>query len=589
MDSKRVERRLSAIMSADAVGYTRLMADDDAATLATLNAYRGVMGPLVERHRGRVVDAVGDNLLAEFSSVIEAVTCAVEIQRELAERNGSLSPERRMPFRIGINLGDVIHEGERIYGDGVNVAARVEGLAEPGGVCLSGSAFDQVEGKLDLTWDDLGEHTVKNLPKPVRVHRVKLGAVEAPPVGAGAPEEEGRPSIAVLPFISIASDKENEVFADGMTEDLITLLSYIPGFFVIARTSSFGYKGQSPDVRQVGRQLGVRYVVEGSVRKLGKRIRVTVQLIEAASGRHLWAEKYDRPLEEIFDLQDEVTGGIGAQLQPQLERAEVERARHLPPEKLDAWALYHRAWHSYLSTLTPESCDASLKLCEEALALYPEYAHAHSMRGTLLADRVIFGWSENEEADTREAFSEGRRALELAPDDAEVLHHWGNINAELGELQTGISALQRSLELNPNNAHVHAFLGIVIAFSGDISEGVRKMEHAFRLSPRDRYRYLWHSWLAMAYTLQNRFEEALGEIRRSLDLHDAFQMTWLELAHVLTKRGEHQQAREALERLHELDPEISADRLMTPYRRMLGPFEDAIAERLSLLREAGFR
>ncbi|MFQ6078772.1 MAG: adenylate/guanylate cyclase domain-containing protein, partial [Thermodesulfobacteriota bacterium] len=350
-----MERKLTAILSADVKGYSRLMGEDEVATIRTLTAYREVMAALIQKHRGRVVDSPGDNLLAEFASVVDAVECAVEVQQELKARNAELPPDRRMEFRIGINLGDVVVEGERIYGDGVNIAARLEGLAEGGGICISGTAYDQVEGKLSLGYEYLGEHAVKNIKKPVRVYRVEPEPVAlgvgmraeeelVPPEKPGALELPDKPSIAVLPFLNMSGDPEQEYFSDGITEDLITDLSKVSGLFVIARNSAFTYKGKSAKVEQVGRELGVRYVVEGSVRRAGDRVRITAQLVDAETGYHLWTERYDRDLKDIFDLQDEVTQKIVAALKVKLTRRELELLERKYTDNPEAYDCYLRGW-----------------------------------------------------------------------------------------------------------------------------------------------------------------------------------------------------------------------------------------------------
>jgi len=319
MEPTRVERKLTAILSADVKGYSRLMGEDEVATIRTLTAYRELMASLIQQHRGRVVDTPGDNLLAEFRSVVDAVTCAVEVQRELAQRNAELPDQRKMEFRMGINLGDVVIEGERIYGDGVNIAARVEGLADGGGICISGKVHDEIKSKLALGYEPLGEHTVKNIAEPVRVYRINLEKPATKPF-----DLPDKPSIAVLPFGNLSGDPEQEYFSDGITEDIITALSRIRQFFVIARNSTFAYKGTSPDVRRVAKDLGVRYVLEGSVRKAASRVRISAQLIEGTTGKHLWAERYDRGLEDVFAVQDEITQTVVGTIEPEARAGEGE-------------------------------------------------------------------------------------------------------------------------------------------------------------------------------------------------------------------------------------------------------------------------
>jgi TolB-like protein/class 3 adenylate cyclase len=420
VDAHAVERKLAAILSADVEGYSRLMGDDEVATVRTITAYREIMASFIHRHRGRVVDSPGDNLMAEFASVVDAMECAVEIQKELTARNAELPPPRRMQFRIGINLGDVIVEGDRIYGDGVNIAARVQALAEGGGICLSGAAYEHVETKLPLTYEFLGEHAVKNIAKAVRVYRVRpeAGARPVPqgplrkgqrsrwhkvavslvaglllvaggvvawrlymaPTGSTALELPDRPSIAVLPFANLSGDPAQGYFSDGMTEDLITGLSKVSGLFVIARNSIVPYKGKAVRPEQVSRELGVRYVLEGSVRKAGNRVRITAQLIDASSGYHLWAERYDRELKDIFAVQDEVTQKIVRALAVKLTDREQGRLGRAPTGSLEAYDYVLRAWEQVRRT-TPEDNAEARRLFARALELDPEYAKAYSGLG----------------------------------------------------------------------------------------------------------------------------------------------------------------------------------------------------------------
>jgi TolB-like protein/class 3 adenylate cyclase len=390
------KRRLVAILAADAAGYSRLMAADEADTLARLRQIRTrIMEPAIARGGGRIVGSAGDSLLVEFASALSAVECAVEIQDQLAVANAELPAEARMEFRIGINLGDVIAEDDTIYGDGVNVAARIEKLARPGTVCISRSVHDQVRGKLPFVLSDLGEHRVHNIPEPIHIHRVewaKSAAGSAPSLSrSGSLPLPDKPSIAVLPFQNMSGDKDQDFFGDGISEDLITALSKLRWLFVIARNSTFAYKDKSPDVRQVARELGVHYVLEGSVRRAGERIRVTAQLIDAASGAHVWAERYDRAAADIFAVQDEITESVVGSLEPQLYAAENLRLQKRPPESLDAWGCVMRAM-PYLGTWTARENEAGVKLLERALAIDPEYGRAPACSAGFTVPGRILAW-----------------------------------------------------------------------------------------------------------------------------------------------------------------------------------------------------
>ena len=425
-----MERRLAAIFAADVVGYSRLIRSDEEGTLAALKAVRAdVMNPLIAKHGGRVVKLMGDGMLAEFASVVDAVRAAVESQQAVAERNGSRSEDKRIVFRVGINMGDVVIEGDDIYGDGVNVAARLEGLAKPGGICVSGNVYEEVRDRTDLSFEDLGEREVKNINRPVRVWQwvadgaagaaVTANAITADATKAGeAIPLPDKASIAVLPLDSLSDSRDYEYLADGMTEDIITLLARIPSFFVIARNSSFSYKGKQRDIRQVGRELGVRYVVEGSLRPVGDRLRVTIQLIETATGNHIWAERFDRTAADLFEVQDEITNAIVARLEPELTRAEFELIRRRPPADMDAWDYYRQArgilsmkgWHE--STFSEGA-----ELYRKAIALDPEFAPARAGLALLLAIGHLIGYV----AEPDEALTEADQALALDSDSSEVL------------------------------------------------------------------------------------------------------------------------------------------------------------------------
>jgi TolB-like protein len=415
-----MERRLAAILAADVVGYTRLMGADESGTLQRLKAQReDVLEPLIAAHRGRIVKLMGDGLLVEFGSIVDAVVCAVAWQEAVAEKEADRAEATRLRFRIGINLGDVIVDGDDIYGDGVNVAARLEGLAEPAGICLSGDAFRQVRGKTEAQFEDLGEREVKNVAEPLRVYRI---AGDGPTAASVPPTAEtlalpDKPSIAILPFTNMSGDPEQEYFADGVSEDIITALSRIRWFFVIARNSSFAYKGQATDVKQVAQELGIRYVLEGSVRKGGNRVRITAQLADGTTGNQVWARRYDRELADIFDLQDEITETIVGAIEPELGKAERERAKSKRPDNLDAWDLYQRGM-SHLYRYTKVDLAEAQGLFRSAVELDPNQGPAYSGLAEAYYYEVVYGFADSV-ADNRErAIEPARRAVALDAEDA---------------------------------------------------------------------------------------------------------------------------------------------------------------------------
>ena len=445
MTSGRVERRLAAVLAADVAGYSRLMGADEVGTLEALKAIRReIVDPVIAEHKGRIVKTTGDGMLVEFASAVDAVTCAVAVQQRMAGRSGQIA------FRIGINIGDIISDESDIFGDGVNVAARVENECAPGGVCLSGSAFEQVRGKTEFEFDDLGERALKNIERPVRLYAARIGHV------AKATIEEGnrplplpdKPSIAVLPFQNMSGDPEQEYFADGIVEDITTALSRFRSLFVIARNSSFTYKGKAVDIKQVGRELGVRYVLEGSVRKGGGRIRITGQLIEAATNTHLWADRFDGTAEDIFDLQDKVTSQVVGAIAPALLRAETDRSSLKRPDNLAAYDLYLRAL-SEINKYSP----VALRLCYQAIDIEPTYAVVHAFAAFCYAQLYIAGALEDREKECAEGLRLAERALFLANDDAEVFARTAVAFTNLGGQQDrAIELINRALTINPNYA-----------------------------------------------------------------------------------------------------------------------------------------
>jgi adenylate cyclase len=519
-----VERRLAAIFSADVKGYSRLMGEDEVATVRTLTSYREVMSTLIEQHRGRVVDSPGDNLLAEFASVVDALAGAVAIQRTLQERNAELPPLRRMEFRIGINLGDVIVEGERIYGDGVNIAARLESLAEAGGICISGTVYDQVETKLALPYEYLGEQSVKNIVKPVRAYRVRLeeigSGVETPRPGVSTvpPEKTqalplpDKPSIAVLPFLNMSSDPEQEYFSDGMTEDLITDLSKLSGLFVISRNSVLSYKGRAVKPEQVSKELGVRYLLEGSIRKAGSRVRITAQLIDATTGYHAWAERYDRNLEDIFALQDEVTQRIIAALEVKLTEGEQTRLGRPLTTNLEAYDYYLRGFDLY-EHATREANSRAQQLFANAVALDPRFATAHACLGWTYFSEWSLGWSQDSHT-LDLALASAQRAIAEDPQLSNGHRLLGIVHLWMKQYDSAITEVERALTLDPNYADTYCALGEVLNFSGRPEETPALVEKAIRLNP---YHPTWYLWaLGHAYYLLKRYDEAIATFKRAL-------------------------------------------------------------------------
>jgi len=507
-----VQRRLAAILAADVVGYTRLMGADETGTLRRLTELRQqVLEPLIAEHHGRVVKLMGDGLLVEFASVVDALTCAVGWQNAVAEREAETDEDRRLQFRIGINIGDIIVEGDDIYGDGVNIAARLEGLAEPGGVCMSRTVVNHVKGKVELDFEDMGEQQVKNISEPIRVYRVvsdtlAVQTARSPSTVLPLPD---KPSIAVMPFQNMSGDAEQEYFADGIVEDIITALSRFHGLFVIARNSSFAYKGRPVDVKQAGQELGVRYVLEGSVRKSGKRVRITGQLIDAGTGTHIWADHFDGGLEDVFDLQDEVTATVVGAIAPKLERAEIERSRRKPTENLGAYDYFLRGM-SAMHLLSREGSDEALAHFGQAIQLDSGFAAAHGMAARCYAMRKMAHWMKDGEQERVEAERLARRAVELGPDDEVALCTAAfALNDFASEFAVADALTERALALNPNLAWAWLFSGWVKVSLGDTELAIERLERAMRLSPQDPQIYSMQSAIACAHFVASRYTEAL--------------------------------------------------------------------------------
>jgi adenylate cyclase len=552
MTEQGFKRKLAAILSADVEGYSRLMGDDEEATILTLTSYRKVMTALIQQHGGRVVDSPGDNLLAEFASAVDAVQGAVAIQRELKTRNAALPPHRQMEYRVGINVGDVLVEGERIYGDGVNIAARLESLADGGGICISGTAYDQVKNKLSLGYEYQGEQTVKNITDPVRVY--KIGRESETAISPMSEEQAvmhpvpEKPSLAVLPFINMSRDPEQEYFSDGMTEDIITALSRIRWFFIIARNSTFAYKGRAVDVRKVAKELGVRYVLEGSVRKAGSRVRVTAQLIDGDTGKHVWANRYDREFDDVFSVQDELTETIVGALDPELGKAERERAKAKRPENLDAWDVYQRGlWHLY--HYTKEDIVKAQQLFRQATLLDPNLGAAFSGLAEAYYFSLVYGHSDAPEYDREEALSAARTAVELDGEDAVAHCTLGRIYYVRREHDPAIAELQTALELNPSLAWAHYGVGAALVFSGRAREALPFLQAAMKLSPRDPNMGSFLVRMADAYLFMHNYDEAITWARKALR-QSGFQ--WSRYSVLLSALGHLGRIEEANRALREL-------------------------------------
>jgi adenylate cyclase len=598
MAEEGFKRKLAAILSADVEGYSRLMDDDEEATVRTLKTYRSAINDLVQQYRGRIVDSPGDNILAEFTSVVDAVNCAVEIQRDLAERNTELAYNRQMQFRIGVNLGDVIEDDDNIYGDGVNIAARVESLAEAGGICISGRAYDQVLNKLGLEYENLGEHEVKNISVPIRVYRVlshpgaaahrvvqakeTLGrrwrnitifaalavviigglaywqfymrqpAMEPASVEKLAFPLPDKPSIAVLAFDNLSGDPEQEYFSDGLSEEIINALSKSDRLFVIARNSSFTYKDKPVNVKQISRELGVRYVLEGSVRKSEDRVRITAQLIDATTGHHLWSERYDRDLKDIFAVQDEITMKIITALQVKLTEGEQMRMWAKGFKRLDVF-LKSMEMLSLWRKGTHESVSRAGQVAQELIDMAPELAIGYIHLGWYHYALARGGVSPRE--NLKKAYGFALKAISL--DESEGMSHalLGRVYTRMRQHEKGIAAGKRAIKFNPNGAEVHSHLGWTLIFAGRPDEAIEYFNKAIRLNPFPPFEY--HEGMGFAYLIKENYEKAIAEFNKALQLAPMFASIHVKLSMAYSLLGQGEEARASAEKALELAPILS--------------------------------
>jgi adenylate cyclase len=576
MAQQSLQRKLAAILSADVKGYSRLMGEDEVATIRTLTAYREVMTQLIEQHRGRVVDSPGDNMLAEFTSVLDAVQAAVTVQKQLQELNSTLPDSRKMEFRIGINVGDVIVEGDRIYGDGVNIAARLESLAEPGGVCISGAVYDQVENKLldfALKYESLGEQAVKNIAKPVTAYRICLnqkptdhGNEVASPLRTTLSKPSSaltlpdKPSIAVLPFANLSGDVEQEYFSDGITEDLITDLSKLSGLFVISRNSVFLYKGKAAKPDQIGQDLGVRYMLEGSVRKAANCVRITAQLVDVTTGYQLWADRYDRELQDIFAVQDEVTRKIVSALEVKLTTSERKRLGRPSTSNLDAYEYFLRGLESYYSRRTQETNLQARGFFAQAITLDPQFAAAHAWLGRTHVVEWLCQWTDDwQTLERAETSAQQAIALEAAQPTAHATLAYVYIAKR--QYEQAIVAAEKAVDLDPNDPDACLTLSEVLCYGGErLPEALGLVQKAMRLNPHYPVSYL--SALALAYYFLGRQEEAVMTLQRALVRDPDHEVAHFFLAILYREEGKIEAARAELQACAELTPQDSLENVI---------------------------
>jgi adenylate cyclase len=577
--AESVERRLAAVLAADVAGYSRLMGLDEEGTLARLKAVRkSLIDPTIAKHRGRIVKTTGDGMLTEFASAVDAVRGAVEIQRVMAEQNAAVPQDERIELRIGIHVGDIIFDDSDIFGDGVNIAARLEGIAHPGGICVSDDAHRQIRGKVDLIFDDMGPQALKNIAEPMRAWRCQIDAaalaapkkssIEAIQPHAIQPHAiTTKPSIAVLPFSCLSGDRELEFLTEALSEDLITMLARIPGFLVIARQSAFIYQGRSVDRRQIGRELGVRYIIEGSLRSVGQQLRVGAQLIDAASGAQIWADRFDGKADDVFELQDQIVRAIASRIEPELVRAEVALIRRRRGAKADAnpdaWSCFRQgAGLISLQGWSEETLTQATALLRQAAALDPDFALARAQLALFLSLGARLGLVADGAAAVTEARAEAERAVAIDHDASEVLGYAGCALAELGDVQRGSEILERAIENDPSNAQAWVALGSSLIFLEKSTDaGLEKLRHGMRLSPRDHRLGFWGTFYALALARHRRLKEAHEEIRAACRHDPQFYVARIVLAFTAALLGSKDEAIAALREARRLRSRLSLEEI----------------------------
>ncbi len=566
MAPENLKRKLTTILSADVKGYSRLMGEDEEGIVRTLKSHLEVIYGLIQHHRGRVVSTGGDSVLAEFGSVVDAVRCAVGMQGEIKERNKEVAEDRRLEFRIGVNLGDVVEEGDTILGDGVNIAARVQSLAEAGGISITGTVYDQIENKLHLRYDYLGEQQVKNISKPVRVYRVLMGPKADLPEASEARDLPEKPSIGVLPFVNMTGDPGQEYFSDGITEEIITGLSKVPGLIVIARNSTFSYKGKSVKVQQVGQELRVRYVLEGSVRRAGDQVRITVQLVDATTGHHLWAERYDRSLKDIFAIQDEITVNIMRAMQ--LELIEGKQACEWikrGSQKIEAYEKGMKGMELF-RLFSPEGNIQAKKIFEECIALDSDYPGPYVMLAWTHLTAVYNGWSKSPEESITQALELAQRAIALDSSQADAFSLLGNIYLLTHQYEKAITEGERAVALNPNGADSHVWLAMILTSSGKPEDAIELIYKAIRLNPFPPNWYFMS--LGNAFFLLGEFNQAVEAYKKALQRSPNFLLAYIGLAASCSAANHAEDARVATSQILKIDPKFSLEAFSSglPYK-----------------------
>jgi adenylate cyclase len=580
LPSERVERRLAAVLAADVAGYSRLMGRDEERTLAQLKTFRKTLfDPGITTHRGRIVKTTGDGMLVEFASAVDAARCAVEVQREMAIQNADVSPELRIEFRIGIHVGDIIIDDDDIFGDGVNIAARLEGIAEPGGVCISDDAHRQIRGKIDITFDDIGEQTLKNIAEPMRAWQIQLAGEGAPAISSPQLKVQDlalpdKPSIVVLPFDNMSSEPGQDYLADGIVEAITAALSCIRSFFVIARSSAFTYKGRATNARDVGKELGVAYLLEGSVQKAGNRLRIIVQLIETEGGAHVWSSRFDGAIDDFFDLEDRITEQVAGALQPSIRIAEIERSRRKRPQDLGSYDFTMRAL-PHVWALEKEESAKALELLEKALAIDPEYPLALSLAGWCHAQRSVYNWAEDIAGSQAMARSLAERAAEMSGDDPVILAVLGAVHTFVHNHGTARVLLERAVTLDPNAAWAWSRLGWLENYADQSQKAIGNFERALRLSPIDPMNFNNYVGIGSAHEVAQEYHEAAAFYRRALEERPNARWIYRNLAGVLSGAGRVDEAEQAFAEMLLSYPDLT----VTKFKQAM-VFSPAVLERM---------